>query len=75
MQPNAFRMQLAAGEDVDEEDVEVALARIACPATVVSGSRDLDWFRDVAERLAVELPRATRVDLPWAGHLPNLEPR
>jgi pimeloyl-ACP methyl ester carboxylesterase len=73
MQSNAFRMQLAAGDDVHEEDVEVDLDRITCPATVVSGGRDLDWFRNVADHLAAELPRAKRVHLPWAGHLPNLE--
>jgi pimeloyl-ACP methyl ester carboxylesterase len=73
MQSNAFRLQLAAGDDVAEEDVEVDLARITCPATVVSGERDSPWFRAVADHLAAGLPSATRVHLPWAGHLPNLE--
>lgn len=73
MQSLAFRVQLAAGEDVHEHDVETDLARITCPTTVVSGARDLTWFRAVADFLAAELPRATRIDLPWAGHLPNLE--
>jgi 3-oxoadipate enol-lactonase len=73
MQSNAFRVQLAAETYIREEDVEVDLARITCPATVVSGGRDLDWFRAVAEHLAAELPRATRIHLPWAGHFPNLE--
>jgi pimeloyl-ACP methyl ester carboxylesterase len=73
MQSNAFRLQLAVGDDDHEEDVEVDLARITCPATVVSGERDLGWFRAVADHLAAELPSATRVHLPWAGHLPNLE--
>lgn len=73
MQSNAFRIQLAFGDDVNEDDVEVDLARIVCPATVVSGARDLAWFRAVAEHLAANLPRASRIDLSWAGHLPNLE--
>jgi pimeloyl-ACP methyl ester carboxylesterase len=73
MQSNAFHVQLAAGTDSGEEDVEVDLARITCPATVVSGGRDLDWFRAVADHLAAELPRAIRIHLPWAGHFPNLE--
>jgi len=73
MQSNAFRLQLAVGDDAHEEDVEVDLARVTCPATVVSGARDVDWFHAVADYLATELPQATRVTLPWAGHLPNLE--
>jgi len=73
MQSHAFQVQLAAGDQVHEQDVEVELARITCKATVVSGSRDLAWFRAVADHLATELPRAVHVDLPWAGHLPNLE--
>jgi 3-oxoadipate enol-lactonase len=73
MQSNAFRMQLAAGDDAYQEDLEVDTARIICPTTVVSGARDVDWFRAVADHLAAELPRAARIDLPWAGHLPNLE--
>ena len=32
-----------------------------------------DWRRAVSDHLAVELLRATLVELPWAGHLPNLE--
>jgi pimeloyl-ACP methyl ester carboxylesterase len=73
MQSNAFRVQLAAGDDVHEEDAEVDLARISCPATVVTGDRDLAWFGAVGDHLASALERAVRVELPWAGHLPNLE--
>ena len=43
------------------------------PTTVVTGARDLPWFGAIGDHLAAELPRAVRVDLPWAGHLPNLE--
>jgi 3-oxoadipate enol-lactonase len=73
MQSNAFRVQLAAGDDVDEEDAEIDLATISCPATVVTGGRDLAWFRAVGDHLAAELRRAERIELSWAGHLPNLE--
>jgi 3-oxoadipate enol-lactonase len=73
MQSHAFRVQLAAGDDVHEEDAEVQLARISCPATVVTGDRDLAWFQAVGDHLVGELPQARRVRLPWAGHLPNLE--
>jgi len=73
MQSNAFRVQLAAGGDVYEEDAEIQLARITCPATVITGDKDLDWFQAVGDHLATELPRADRIELSWAGHLPNLE--
>jgi len=53
--------------------VEIDLSRITCPATVISGGLDLAWFRAVADHLVLELPRAVQIDLPWAGHLPNLE--
>lgn len=72
MQSNAFRMQLAV-DDVHEEDAEIHLARVTCPVTVVTGGRDLAWFQAVGDHLATELPQADRVELPWAGHLPNLE--
>lgn len=73
MQSNAFRMQLAVGDDVHEQDAEIHLARITCPATVVTGGRDLRWFQAVGDHLATEMPQADRVELPWAGHFPNLE--
>lgn len=73
MQLHAFHMQLAAGGEVHEEDPEIDLSRITCPATVVSGDLDLPWFRSVADYLVAELPRAVHVNLSWAGHLPNLE--
>ncbi|WP_111720449.1 alpha/beta fold hydrolase [Homoserinimonas sp. OAct 916] len=73
MQSHAFRVQLAAGDAVQERDVQTDLARITCPVTVVSGACDLSWFHTVADHLAAELPDATRIELTWAGHLPNLE--
>ena len=72
MQSHAFQVQLAAGDlQVHEDDVEIDLSRITCPATVVSGGIDLAWFRAVADQLVAELPRAVLIDLPWAGHLPK----
>ena len=65
--------QLVAGDDVHEKDAEIHLGPITCPATAVTGGRDLAWFQAVGDHLATELPEAGRVELPWAGHLPNLE--
>ena len=39
----------------------------------VSGAHDLPDFREIAAALPGLLPDARHVELPWAGHLPNLE--
>jgi len=58
---------------VHEDDVEIDLSRITCPATVVSGGLDLAWFLAVADHLVAELPRAVQIDLPL-GRSPS-QPR
>ena len=73
MQAQAFRVQLAAGDDVAEEHPELDLSRITAPTTVVVGQHDLDFFQITARHLATTLADATLIELPWAGHLPNLE--
>jgi pimeloyl-ACP methyl ester carboxylesterase len=73
MQDRAFRVQLAAGEDVQEEEPAVDLSRISARTTVVAGRHDLDFFGLIARHLASALPNAELIELPWAGHLPNLE--
>jgi pimeloyl-ACP methyl ester carboxylesterase len=74
MQRNAFEVQLAAGDDAARgPGPTIDLSRVAAPAHVVSGGRDLDYFAFVADHLAQRLPDARRIVLPWAGHLPNLE--
>lgn len=74
MQRHAFEVQLAAGDPgPEEEDLDVDLARITAPTTVVSGRHDLDFFGLVARYLTAGLPNARHVELAWAGHLPNLE--
>jgi len=45
---------------VHEDDVEIDLSRITCPATVVSGGLDLAGFRAVADHLVAELPLDNR---------------
>jgi len=73
MRQQAFRIQLAAGDDVHAEGFEVDVAGINAATTVVSGQRDLDFFQAVARHLNALLPNARHIDLPWAGHLPSLE--
>jgi 3-oxoadipate enol-lactonase len=73
MQEHAFRVQLAAGENTWLTPYEVDPAVIDAPTTVVYGGHDLQFFQVTARHLAETMPRAELVELPWAGHLPNLE--
>jgi 3-oxoadipate enol-lactonase len=73
MQRRAYDVQLAAGDDVDDRELDVDLARLTMPTTVVFGGHDLDFFGNIARELARQLPDARLVELPWAGHLPSLE--
>ena len=76
MQWRAFDVQLAA-DALDPAPEPVALEvdprEISAPTLVVSGGRDLDHFRRVAQHLAGAIPEAQHVELPWAGHLPSME--
>ncbi len=73
MQRRAYEVQLAAGDDVDDRELDVDLARLTMPTTVAFGGHDVDWFADIARELARQLPDARLVELQWAGHLPSLE--
>ncbi|MFH9722693.1 alpha/beta fold hydrolase [Streptomyces sp. NPDC017254] len=76
MQWRAFEVQLAAPEEFEPVEPEIAaddLAGIEVPALVVTGAHDHPDFRAVADDLTRLLPGARRVDLDWAGHLPALE--
>lgn len=56
----------------DPEARKEELARLDVPALLVAGSEDADAIA-AADSLARLLPRATRVVLPGAGHLVNLQ--
>ncbi|WP_419707193.1 alpha/beta fold hydrolase [Promicromonospora sp. NFX87] len=74
MQRRAFDVQLAAGDDVNQEaGPEIDLESITAHTLVVSGGQDLDHFRAIANHLAGHIPGAKHTQLGWAGHLPNLE--
>lgn len=49
------------------------LAEITTPTLVVVGENDLDYFRNIAEVLASEIPGAQKVIIPSAGHMVNME--
>ncbi len=49
------------------------LPELDLPALVLSGTDDLPSFRAMSDEYARVLPRATREEIPGAGHLPNLE--
>ncbi|GAA0404576.1 hydrolase [Acrocarpospora corrugata] len=73
MQRNAFELQLAADPELEFTRPEVDLAAIAAPALVVIGGHDLSYFADTGRHLVAEMPAATLLELPWAGHLPAME--
>jgi len=49
------------------------LAELRLPTLVVTGGRDLPYNEAVAARLRAEIPGATTLALPLAGHMANLE--
>ncbi|MEU8920156.1 alpha/beta hydrolase [Kitasatospora sp. NPDC048545] len=71
MQRHAFDVQADATVGPDREEVDLAL--ITAPALVVGGAHDVPDFRGIAAHLPTVLPNARHLELPWAGHLPNLE--
>jgi pimeloyl-ACP methyl ester carboxylesterase len=75
------RRALAAEAAVDRLDVRALdppaaarLAEIPVPALVLAGAQDAPAIRDLADRLAAELPYGRRLpDIPGAAHLLPLE--
>ncbi|MGH8196822.1 MAG: alpha/beta fold hydrolase [Steroidobacteraceae bacterium] len=51
----------------------IALARFRAPVLVVNGQFDTRIRLEAGERLGRSLPRAERIVIPDAGHLPNLD--
>jgi pimeloyl-ACP methyl ester carboxylesterase len=49
------------------------LKAIRAPTLVVVGARDIPDIQRIVDRLARELPNVTRVTIPGAGHMVNLE--
>jgi pimeloyl-ACP methyl ester carboxylesterase len=66
MQRQAFELQLAS-PDVSPSPVESDLSAITARCLAVSGAHDVSDFREIAASFP------DHVELPWAGHLPNLE--
>ena len=49
------------------------LATIRAPTLILTGAHDQPQIQEIAGLLEVEIPRARRVLIPGAAHLPNLE--
>ena len=73
MQKNAYEIQIAAGDDIENEEYAVEPEKIGAPVRLITGAHDFQFFADCATYLAERLPDVERIDLPWAGHLPTLE--
>jgi pimeloyl-ACP methyl ester carboxylesterase len=72
MQRNAFDVQ-SKNPTHQRLRVPIEPAQIACPAVIITGSHDFDFFEVISDHLASLIPQSTRIQLGWAGHLPNLE--
>jgi pimeloyl-ACP methyl ester carboxylesterase len=68
MQRQAVRLQ----EGHDDLRAE-RLGDVRVPTLVVTGDEDVEDIRVIADRLAGEIPGATRATIPAAAHLPNLQ--
>jgi 3-oxoadipate enol-lactonase len=66
MQRHAFEVQLAAS-GFPPPPVDIDLSAITARYLAVSGAHDVSDFREIAASFP------NHVELPWAGHLPNLE--
>jgi len=73
MQRHTFDVQLAVPEEPEQIRYAYDLAAVTARTLLVSGAHDVPDFREIAERLATELPHASLRQLDWAGHLPSLE--
>ncbi|WP_433366023.1 alpha/beta fold hydrolase [Actinoplanes sp. CA-142083] len=73
MQRHVFDLQMAVPEEPPQTTYEYDYADIAARMLLVTGAHDFPEFGAVADDLAAVHPSATRVHLPWAGHLPSME--
>jgi len=53
--------------------MQPTLARITVPTFVMSGHRDIEAYREIADIIDAEVPGARFMRLPLAGHMLNLE--
>jgi 3-oxoadipate enol-lactonase len=63
----------SGGDEELERQLPVELGTIPVPVLAVTGGRDLPDFARNADRIAAEVPRAERAEVPDAGHLIALE--
>jgi pimeloyl-ACP methyl ester carboxylesterase len=70
MDPEAFAT--LAQQLTDHQGVEDRLGEIRCPTTVLVGSEDIDFLAP-SRRFEAGIRGATRVEIPDAGHSPQIE--
>jgi pimeloyl-ACP methyl ester carboxylesterase len=69
----ALVAQVAAGDEVDNQELPVDLDALTMPVRLFVGAHDFAFFVETARELTRRLPDARLVELDWAGHLPSLE--
>lgn len=70
VRPASLRTQIGIMADADQTDL---LSRIAVPTLLVWGERDARSPLSIARRFEADIPDATLVVIPGAGHLCHLE--
>jgi pimeloyl-ACP methyl ester carboxylesterase len=72
MQRNAYELQVGADDEATWPEPR-PLHELRSPTLVLVGEHDLRDFREIAERIAAEVPHARLEIVPGARHLPSLE--
>src|SRR3954463_11242092 len=73
MQRHVFDVQWGVDEEPEQRTYEYDLEAVTARTLLVTGAHDLPDFGRIADDLASVMPRAKRLELPWAGHLPSME--
>ena len=77
MQRRAYELQLPVWETAEEEplvrDLAERIGEVGAPTLIAVGEEDVADMHEIAERLARELPNASRASIADAAHVPSLE--
>ena len=77
MQRHAFELQLAVGDEAEDElltpDLGSRLDEIAVPALVLVGELDCADMQAIAERLDAEIPDSRGARIAATAHVPSME--
>ena len=76
MQRRALELQLVHDQDYEQllvDDPAGRAADLRLPTLVAVGEHDVSDMQQIGDLLAARIPGATRVGIPGAAHVPNME--